>query len=78
MRQGQHAARKCLASFFLLAALCAVVTGCMDLTSCMVHSNDRNTPRYKKDVREYETQGCTHDEATHKADLDVLWQNWDR
>jgi hypothetical protein len=63
---------------FVFAAVCVVMTGCIDPTPYMVHDDDRNTPRYKKDVREYERQGYTRDQAKSKADNDVLWQNWDR
>jgi len=61
-----------------LAALCAGLAGCVDLSPGLVRDDDRNTPRYKKDVREYERLGCDHQTATQKADNDVLWQNWNR
>ena len=61
-----------------LAALSAGLAGCADVSSGLVHDDDRNTPRYKKDVREYERLGYDHQTATQKADNDVLWQNWNR
>jgi hypothetical protein len=77
MKPTQHPFRKANAWLFCAAA-CAAVTGCIDFTSSMVHDDDRNTPRYKKDVAAYERQGYTLDEATRKADSDVLTQNWNR